>query len=116
MPQARGVNEQTRNATSASGGEQTVVLRIEHAVADFDRWKRAFDSDPVGRVRSGVRRHRVARPIDDPNYVLIDLEFGTTREAEGLLAAMRQVWGRGDHSVSSNQRARIAEMFESKEY
>ena len=35
------------------------VLYIEHAVRDFDAWKRAFDSDPVGREQNGVRRYRV---------------------------------------------------------
>jgi hypothetical protein len=93
-----------------------IILQIEHPVADFDRWKRAFDSDPVGRARSGVRRYRVSRPIDDPNYVVIDLEFDTKSEAESLLAGMRQVWSRADHSVSSNQRARIAATVDSKEY
>ncbi len=70
------------------------ILRIEHPIPDFDGWKKAFDSDPVGRKKSGVRRYQVLRPIDDPNYVMIDLEFDTAREAEALLAAMRVVWGR----------------------
>jgi hypothetical protein len=29
------------------------ILRIEHAVPDFNGWKRAFDSDPVDRKGSG---------------------------------------------------------------
>lgn len=49
------------------------ILRIEHPVSDFDGWKMVFDSDPVGREKSGVRRYRVLRPIDDANYVMIDL-------------------------------------------
>jgi hypothetical protein len=31
------------------------ILRIEHPVPDFEGWKTAFDSDPVGREKSGVR-------------------------------------------------------------
>ncbi len=69
-------------------------MRIEHAVPDFDDWRQAFDSDPVGRERSGVRRYQVHRAIDDPNHVFIDLEFDTTSEAESFLAAMRSVWER----------------------
>jgi hypothetical protein len=34
------------------------ILRIEHPVPDYDSWKAAFDSDPVGRERSAVRRYR----------------------------------------------------------
>jgi hypothetical protein len=25
------------------------ILRIEHPVSDYDAWKAAFDSDPIGR-------------------------------------------------------------------
>jgi hypothetical protein len=28
------------------------MLRIEHPVASYEGWKRAFDSDPVGREKS----------------------------------------------------------------
>jgi hypothetical protein len=92
------------------------ILRIEHPVPDFDGWKAAFESDPVGRKQSGVRRYKILRPIDDPNYVMIDLEFDTVSEAEALLAAMRVVWSGGGRTVMSNPRARIVETVESNEY
>jgi hypothetical protein len=92
------------------------VLRIEHRVPDYDVWKDAFDKDPVGRERSGVRRYRILRPTGDPNYVLIDLEFDTAAEAEALLAAMRVVWERVADVVMSNPQAQIVEAVESKEY
>ncbi len=91
------------------------ILRIEHAVPNYEGWKQAFDSDPVNRKRSGVRRYRVLRSMDDPNYVLIDLEFDTKEEAEALLAAMRQVWERVQGSVMVNPQARIVEVVESVE-
>ena len=68
------------------------VLRIEHAIRDFEPWKKAFDNDPAGRAASGVRHYRVMRPTDRPNYVLIDLDFDTSSEAEHFLDAMREVW------------------------
>lgn len=92
------------------------ILRIEHEIRDYAGWKRAFDSDPVGRQQSGVRRYRIARPVDDANYVMIDLEFDAADQAEALLAAMRAVWGRVDGSVMTNPRARIVEAVESREY
>ncbi len=49
------------------------ILRIEHQIKDFDSWKAAFDRDPIGRRQSGVRRHRILRPVDDANYVMLDL-------------------------------------------
>ena len=92
------------------------ILRIEHPVPDFDSWKKAFDSDPVGREKSGVRRYQVLRPIDDANYVMIDLEFDTASQAEALLAAMRVVWGRVEGTIMTNPQARIVEAVETKAY
>lgn len=89
-----------------------IVLRIEHPVPDYDAWKQAFDRDPVGRQRSGVRRYRIMRPVDDPHYVLIDLEFDTAGEADSLLAAMREVWARVTGVVMTDPRARIVETVE----
>jgi hypothetical protein len=92
------------------------ILRIEHPVSDFDGWKKAFDSDPVGREKSGVRRYRILRPVDDPRYVMIDLEFDTSGQAEALLAAMRVVWGRVQGKIIFNPQARIVHDVETREY
>ena len=92
------------------------ILRIEHPVPDFEGWKRAFDGDPVGRERSGVRRYQIFRDMDDPSYVMIDLEFDTKAEAEALLAAMREVWGRVEGQVMWNPQARIVETVETQDY
>jgi hypothetical protein len=70
------------------------ILRIEHQIRDFDAWKEAFDRDPVGRKQGGVRRYRVLRPVDDPNYIMVDLEFDSSSEAEAFRTALqRDVWG-----------------------
>ncbi len=92
------------------------ILRIEHSVVDYGVWKEAFDSDPVGRKKSGVRRYQVFRAIDDPNYVMIDLEFDTPGEAGALLASMRVVWDRVAGTIVTNPAARIVETVETKEY
>jgi hypothetical protein len=93
-----------------------VILQIEHPVPDFEGWKKAFDSDPVGRQQSGVRRYRVLRPVGDPNFAMVELEFDSLREAEALLAALRNVWSRVKGSIIENPQARIVEIVESKEY
>ncbi len=93
-----------------------VIVQIEHPVPNFDNWKKAFDSDPVGRERSGVRRYQVLRPIDNPNYSMVDLEFDSLSEVEAFLAAMRQVWSRVEGTIIESPRVRIVEVVESKEY
>lgn len=93
------------------------ILRIEHAVPDYGAWKQAFDRDPAGREKSGVRRHQVLRPIDDPNHVMIDLEFDTPSEAEAMLTELRIVWDRVQGQIIiSNPQTRIVESVETKEY
>ena len=92
------------------------TVRIEHPVPSYEGWKAAFDSDPVGRERSGVRSYQVSRSIDDPNYVMIDLDFDSKGEAEAFLAAMREVWGRVQGTIIMAPQARIVEVVEIKAY
>ena len=68
------------------------VLRVEHAITDYDTWKAAFDHDPADRRGSGVRRYRIYRPVDDPHYITLDLEFDGAPEAEAMLAKLQDVW------------------------
>jgi len=68
------------------------VLRVEHAITDYDTWKAAFDHDPADRKGSGVRRYRIYRPVDDPHYITLDLEFDGAPEAEAMLTKLHQVW------------------------
>jgi hypothetical protein len=90
------------------------ILRIEHPVPNYDAWKEAFDSDPISRGQSGVRRYRILRPTDDPNYIMIDLEFDSASEAEAVHSALRELWSRV--GVMHSPQARIVEAVESREY
>jgi ribosomal protein L35AE/L33A len=94
------------------------ILHIEHPIRDFGIWKKAFESDPAGREKGGVRRYQVFRPIDDPNYVMIDLDFDSSRAAEAFLDAMRVVWRSpaAARALAGTPQTRIIEVVESKEY
>jgi hypothetical protein len=91
------------------------IVQIEHPVPDFDAWKKAFDGDPLGREKSGVRSYRIARPVDDPNFVVGNLEFDDLSAAEAFAVALRELWGRID-VIGANPRARVLEVVESKKY
>jgi hypothetical protein len=70
------------------------TLHIEHPVTDFGAWSSAFGRFAEARRRAGVRAQRVQRPAGDPNYVVVDLDFGTRGEAEAFLRFLKaQVWG-----------------------
>jgi hypothetical protein len=91
-------------------------LCIEHPVPSYEKWKQAFDSDPVGREKMRVRRYQILRPVDNPNYVMIQLEFDTASDAETLLNAMRAVWSRVEGTIMTNPKAQIVEIVEAIEY
>ena len=90
------------------------ILRIQHSVQNFERWKRAFDDDPLDRKATGVRRYLVHRPVTDPNFVMIDLEFDTVAEAERFLEKLRGLWAGPGGAVMRNPEAWIVETVESK--
>lgn len=75
------------------------TLRIEHPVTDFDTWSTAFDRFADLRKKSGVLHQRVQRPIDDPLYVVIELDFETTSQAETFLRFLHtNIWSTPEHS------------------
>jgi hypothetical protein len=75
------------------------TLHIEHSIVDFDLWNAAFERFAEFREQSGVRGHRLQRPVDDPNYVVIDLDFDTTGEAERFLEFLqKKVWSSRDNA------------------
>jgi len=92
------------------------TLQIEHQVGDYDTWKRnAFDADPLGRAASGVLGHRISRSANDPNYLVIELEFATMPEAEAMHEALRNLW-RNPLAQIGNPTARIIETVELRVY
>ena len=69
------------------------TLHIEHAISDFDQWLTASQRFADARAQAGVRAHRVQRPVDDPNYVVIDLDFDTVEGAQRFLGFLQtKVW------------------------
>lgn len=76
------------------------IVRIEHAVPNFEKWKQAFESDPADRKGSGVR---------------IDLEFDTLVEAQTFLTKMQRLWDGPGKAVMQSPRARVAEIVEARQ-
>ena len=91
------------------------VLHIEHRVPAFMAWKKVFDRDPVGRRKAGVRRYSVMRALDDPNYVMLVLEFDALEDAQAMLASLQVLWGRAQGPTVTAPVARIAEVVEARE-
>ena len=92
------------------------VLNIWHTVADYAEWKKAFDSDPLGREASGVRRYSIERPVDDGNTVIGELEFDSRAEAETFAGRLEEVWKGLGSRVVANAGHRITEVLEQKQF
>ena len=92
------------------------ILQIEHPVPDFNGWKKAFDSDPLNRRGSGVKSYRIFRVADDPNQVVIELEFDDLDKATDMNEALKQLWNRVQGSVINNPQSRILETAEIVQY
>ena len=89
------------------------TLLIEHSISDFDLWYDAFMRFAARRKEDGVLRERVMQPVDDPHYVLVDLEFGTLEAARGFQQFLEtQVWSTPSNSPAlvGSPQARIAEV------
>lgn len=69
------------------------TLRIEHEIHDYERWQEAFDSFAEARANAGVRSFAIRQPLDDPKYLMLDLEFPTAGQAEAFASFLQEhVW------------------------
>ena len=75
------------------------TLRIQHPITDFGTWTEAFNRFADARRHAGVRSHRIHRPVDNSKYVVIDLDFDTTSEAQSFLGFLStRVWASRENS------------------
>src|SRR5215218_2779233 len=68
------------------------VLVVQHKVRDFDAWKPVFDEDESRRRGHGAQRHWVYRTVEDPNDVVVAVEFPSAEAARSFMSYRR---GRG---------------------
>ena len=69
------------------------TLRIEHKITDYTVWKGAFDRFADMRAAAGARGYLIRRPVDDAQYVIVDLDFDSSEEARAFVEMLRtRVW------------------------
>lgn len=71
--------------------QHMATLHIEHPITDFETWAAAFDQFAGARHAAGVRAERVQRPVEDPHYVVVDLDFDTVDAADAFRHFLRTV-------------------------
>lgn len=86
------------------------TLHIEHPITDFETWSTAFNRFADARRQAGVRSHNVQQPVDDPKYVVVDLDFDTIEAAEAFLSFLTNtVWSTPENApgLAGTPQARI---------
>jgi heme-degrading monooxygenase HmoA len=64
-----------------------VHMIIRHRVADYPRWKEAFDSHLNTRKAAGETDFRVMQSVDDPREVTIFLDWDSLERARRFAAS-----------------------------
>ena len=77
---------------SAHAEDMTTTLHIENTVHDYDSWKQAFDKFDRFRADNGVQSYRVTRRTDDPQEVVVELDFDSMGAAEAFGQLLQKVW------------------------
>ncbi len=67
-------------------GDTVVTLVIFHHVAAYGTWKPAFDDHENVRRSHGALEHRIFRGVDDPNRVVVHVDFPSEAAAEAFKA------------------------------
>jgi hypothetical protein len=57
---------------------------VQHRVADYDAWRRVYDSVAELQREGGVTDKAVYRTEGDPEHVLVMHEFGSSQEAHAF--------------------------------
>jgi hypothetical protein len=63
-----------------------MLTRIE--VDDYESWKGVFDEDESG-VRESAEGYRIARSVENPNELFIQVEFPSEEEAKSARERLR---------------------------
>lgn len=68
------------------------TLHIENTIHDYDSWKTAFDKYDRVRADRGVRSYQIRRLSEDPQQIMIDLEFDDRAAAEAFSRVLAKIW------------------------
>lgn len=89
-----------------------VHMIIRHKVADYPRWKEAFDSHLNTRKAAGETEYRVLLSVDDPREVTLFFDWDSLERArrfagsDDLKQAMQKAGVLGDPDVRFLEDAR----------
>ena len=89
-----------------------VHMIVRHKVADYSRWKEAFDAHLNTRKAAGETDYRVMLSVDDPREVTLFFDWNNLENArrfagsDGLKQAMKEAGVVGDPDIRFLEDAR----------
>ena len=98
-------------AGGSSSGTPGVRVFIEHQVADYGIWRKAYNSFASTQKKLGVTYQAVYQAADDPNDVIVIHDFATVEKAKAFLAsedlknAMQKAGVKGPPHITITTRA-----------
>ena len=75
----------TTPATNPSG--PLSVMTIKHKVANYAKWKAAYDAHDSDRQANGLHNYIIARGVDDSNMVMVALKMDDVDKAKAMGAS-----------------------------
>lgn len=88
------------------------TLHIEHPITDLATWLGAFGRFADARRKAGVRAQRILQPVDDNQYIYVDLDFESVAQAHRFKHFLETtVWASPEASpgLAGTPRARVLE-------
>ena len=86
-----------------------VHVLIRHKVADYNRWKDAFDSHLTSRKRAGETGSHVFHSVDDPHDIIVLLDWQTIEEARKFMTSEDLKQRMTDSGVQGNAEVQYLE-------
>jgi hypothetical protein len=86
------------------------VLAINHSVADYDKWKSAYDTMPP--TARGAKFARVNRAVDDRNLITVVAGFESLETLQGFIGDPDLKENMQEAGVSGEPRIEIYEEVE----
>src|SRR5438045_2644151 len=91
----------TSSMTSAPAANTVIttpqnMVIVKHKVANFDKWKPAYDGHDSARLADGLHSYVIGRGMKDPNMVMVAMKADDITKAKafakdpGLKAAMQK--------------------------
>jgi hypothetical protein len=64
-----------------------LIILVQHRVRDFTSWKPVFEQQGgLVRMKHGATGHSLYRSLDDPNDVVVSVDFPEEERARSFLA------------------------------